>query len=397
MHMKSNTRSIATVLAIIPMSLLSLTFGQAENLVENGGFESTTGKAKKLGAIETANGWVSPTGARADLFSPGPKIPDISTPTNIYGTEEPKDGKNYAGIVAYSYNDKMPRTYIMAKLATPLKKGMSYCVQFNVSLAELSKYACNQIGAHLSSKPFGTEEKSSIIAETHVVHPDNRVFNAMYGWDRVCGTFVAKGGEKYITIGNFTNNDNTKNEKVKKPDNIKGTVLIASYYYIDDVSVTLVESGQKCDCGGPVIDEETVSSTIYQRSVVLNDKMTPTQKIEVQANYFGFGKDQLQPAGFASLDIIVAEMKANPTLRIEVSGYTDEKEIAKSQEKPAYANMDTKRITTVVNYLKEKGIPESRIVKSPKGNSEQNPDITASDEEDLVMAKNRRVTFKVVK
>lgn len=395
--MKSNTRSIATLLALIPMSLLSLTFGQGENLVENGGFESTTGKAKKLGAIETANGWVSPTGARADLFSPGPKIPDISTPTNIYGMEDAKDGKNYAGIVAYSYNDKMPRTYIMAKLTTPLKKGMSYCVQFNVSLAELSKYSSNKIGAHLSSKPFGTEEKSSIIAETHIQHPDGKVFNAMYGWDRVCGTFVAKGGEKYITIGNFTNNDNIKYDKAKKPDNVKGTILIASYYYIDDVSVMLVETGQKCDCGGPEIDEEQqVSSTIFQKSVVLNDKMTPTQKIEAQANYFGFGKDQLQPAGLAALDVIVAEMKANPTLRLEISGYTDEKEVAKAAEKPAYADMDSKRIAAVTAYLKEKGIPESRIVKKAKGSSEQNPDINPSDEEDLRMAKNRRVTFKVI-
>lgn len=379
------------------MSLLSLTFGQGENLVENGSFESTTGKAKKLGAIETANGWVSPTGVRADLFTPAAKVPDIGTPTNIYGMEDPKDGKNYAGIVAYSYNDKMPRSYLMAKLATPLKKGMSYCVQFNISLAELSKYSSNQIGAHISAKPFGTEEKSSIIAETHILQPDNKVFNAMYGWDKVCGTFVAKGGEKYITIGNFTNNDNTKYDKAKKPDNVKGTVLIASYYFVDDVSVSMIETGQKCDCGGPVIEEEPVSSTIYQKSVVLNEKMTPTQKIEVQANYFGFGKDQLQPAGIASLDIIVAELKANPTMRIEISGYSDAKEVEKAAEKPAYADMDQKRITTVVNYLKEKGIPQSRFVTVPKGSSEQNPDINPSDEEDLKMAKNRRVTYKVIK
>lgn len=394
--MKSNTRSIATILAVIPMSLLSLTFGQGENLVENGSFESTTGKTKKLGGIETATGWVSPTGARADLFTPAAKLPEISTPTNIYGAEEPKDGKNYAGIVAYSYNDKMPRTYLMAKLTTPLKKGMSYCVQLNISLAELSKYSSNQIGAHLSNKAFGTEEKSSIIAETHILHPDNRVFNAMFGWDRVCATFEAKGGEKYITIGNFSSNDKTRYEKAKKPENVKGTPIIASYYYVDDISVTMLETGQKCDCGGPEIDEEPVSNTIYQKSVVLNDKMTSAQKIEAQANYFGFGKDQLQPAGMASLDVIVAEMKANPTYRLEISGYSDETEIEKSAEKQAYADMDSKRIATVVKYLKEKGIPESRLIKAPKGSSGNNPDINASDDEDLKMAKTRRVTYKVI-
>lgn len=394
--MKSNTKSIATILALIPMSLLSLTtFGQGENLVENGSFESTAGKAKKLGAIDMATGWVSPTGVRADLFTPASKVPDISTPTNIYGTEEPKDGQNYAGIVVYSFNDKMPRSYIMTKFTTPLKKGMSYCVQFNISLAELSKYSANQIGAHISKKPFGTEEKSSIIEKTHVLQADNKVFNAMYGWDKVCATFVAEGGEKYMTIGNFSNNENTRNEKNKKPDAVKGTPIIASYYYVDDVSVTLVETGQTCDCGGPEIDEEAVSNTIYQRSVALTDKMTPTQKIELQAAYFGYGKDQLQPSGTASLDLIAAEMKANPTLKLEISGYTDEKEVEKANEKPAFADMDKKRVAAVVTYLKEKGIAESRLISAPKGNSEENPDINEGDEADLKMAKNRRVVFKV--
>jgi len=396
MHMKSNTKTIAAVLALIPMSLFSFIFAQGENLVENGSFESTTGKTKKLGGIEAATGWVSPTGVRADLFTPAAKLPEISTPTNVYGSEEPKDGDNYAGIVAYSYNDKMPRSYVSTKLTSPLKKGLTYCIQANVSLAELSKYSCNQLGVHVSKKQFATEEKSSIIDKTHILIKDNKVLNAMYGWDRVCGSFVAEGGEKYITIGNFTNNDKVLTEKNKKPDNIKGTILIASYYYIDDVSVTLVEAGSSCDCGTADV-EEVVSNTVYQKSVVLNEKMTSIQKIEVQANYFGFGKNILQPAGMASLDLIATELKANPTYKLEISGYCDENEISKGLEKPIYADMDKKRIASVIQYLKDKGIAETRIIEAPKANSEQNPDISEGDEEDLKMAKNRRVTFKVIK
>lgn len=394
--MKSNTKSIATILAIIPMSLFSLSFGQTENLVDNGGFESTTGKPKKLGGIDMATGWVSPTGVRADLYAPAAKIPDISTPTNIYGTENPKEGKNYAGIVAYSYNDKMPRSYVMTKFNAPLKKGMTYCVQFNVSLAELSKYATNQIGAHISSKAFGTEEKSSIIETTHIVHPDNKVFNAMYGWDRVCGTFVAKGGEKYITIGNFSNNDNTTAVKNKKPDGINGTIIIASYYYIDDVSVTLVESGQKCNCGGPEVDEQAVSNTVYQKSFEVTDKMTPTQKIELQVNYFAFGKNNLSPAAMTSLDLIAKEMKANPAMKIQIQGHSDAQEDAKGTEKPIYSGMDQKRIDAVVAYLRdEKKIEQSRLIATPKGSLDPSTE-TEGDDEDLKQAKNRRVTFKVI-
>jgi len=396
--MKSNTKSIATILAVIPMSLLSFSaLSQGENLVENGGFESTSGKAKKLGAIEMATGWVSPTGVRADLYTPAAKVPEISTPTNFYGIEAPKEGSNYAGIYAFSYNDKVPRSYIMAKLTSPLKKGMTYCVQFNVSLAELSKYASNDIAAHISKKAFGTEEKSSIIDKSHIIHPDNKIFNALFGWDKVCGTFVAEGGEKYITIGNFTNNANTKYEKSKKPDNVKGTPVIGAYYYIDDVSVVLLETGQACDCGGPAVDENAISSTIYSRSINVSEKMTPTQKIEVQAAYFGFGKDLLQPAALNSLDLIANEMKANPTFKLEIYGHSNEGEIERGNEKEIFANMDQKRIDAVKTYLKEKGIAENRLIAVTKGSSEPSSEVSASDDDDLAQAKNRRVTFKVIK
>ena len=90
-------------------------------------------------------------------------------------------------------------------------------------------------------------------------------------------------------------------------------------------------------------------------------------------------------------------MKANPTFKLEIAGYADAKEIEKAEEKPIYADMDKKRIAAVVAYLKEKGIAENRLIQTPKGNSESNSEINDTDEEDVKMAKNRRVTFKVVK
>jgi hypothetical protein len=123
--MKSNIKTLAAFMLVLPLSFnLYAQKGdkgdknkkttEAENLVENGSFEATTGKIKKLGSIDMATGWSSPTGVRADLYIPADKIPEINTPTNFYGKEEPKDGSNYAGIFGYSYNDKMPRSYIMS-------------------------------------------------------------------------------------------------------------------------------------------------------------------------------------------------------------------------------------------------------------------------------------------
>jgi outer membrane protein OmpA-like peptidoglycan-associated protein len=410
--MKSNVKTIALFLAIFPLSTISV-FGQkkdtkdskdtktstskkeveAENLVENGSFEATTGKPKKLGSIDLATGWSSPTGARADLFLFSSKVPEIAVPQNCFGKEDPKDGQNYAGIDGYSYGDKRFRTYLMTKLKTPLKKGTKYCVSFSLSLAELSKYSSNNIGVHISKKPFGTDAKTSIIEKTHILHKNNKIFNAFYNWERVCGTFEADGGEKHITIGNFSNNDQTKYERNKKSE-FKGTPIISAYYYIDDVIVTELEEGKKCDCDSG--DEKEISTTIYSRPPFLKEDMTPKEKIEAQMSFFAQGKTMLQPNAQASLDLISDIMKKNPTIKIQITGYNDEDEKEMAKENPMFEDMDLKRVEIVERYLKDKGIATDRIVKKISGSEGENSEIQISDDDDLKKAKTRRVTYIVI-
>lgn len=390
--MRLSTKTIVAIFAIFPIGMISSFTAQEENLVPNAGFETIEGKLKALGCIENASGWSSPTGARADIFTPT-KTVEINTPDNIYGKEDAKEGTNYAGIVAYSYGDALARTYLMTKLSTPLKKGMKYCVKFNLSLAEASKYSANQIGVNFSSKPFGTDSKTAIIDKTHVLDPKNKVFSAMYNWEQVCGIYYAEGGEKYITIGNFTSNENTKNEKNKKDPNMKKAVIIAAYYYIDDVSVTLITEDAVCDCA---VQEEVnqYSSTVYQKVVTINDNMPANEKVDLQKAYFAFGSSKLNPAGTQALDLIATILKADPGMNLEVTGHSDPMEDSVGVEKPVYADMANKRINEVIIYLKSKGIAESRIIPNPAGNSMPSEEIKELDDEDLKQAKNRRVSFK---
>jgi outer membrane protein OmpA-like peptidoglycan-associated protein len=46
-------------------------------------------------------------------------------------------------------------------------------------------------------------------------------------------------------------------------------------------------------------------------------------------------------------------------------------------------------------YLTEKGIEEARMIPSVQGSESPNEEIAETDDDDLKMAKNRRVTFKV--
>ena len=86
-----------------------------------------------------------------DLFSKKKESP-IGVPLNLYGKEHAKDGDNYAGIVAYSYNNKQPRTYLQSKLMKPLTGGIDYCVKFHLSLSDLSKYAIDNSHPEIRTK-----------------------------------------------------------------------------------------------------------------------------------------------------------------------------------------------------------------------------------------------------
>jgi hypothetical protein len=171
---------------------------------------------------------------RADFFLPS-KIQDINAPQNIYGTEDAKDGNNYAGVVAYSYGNKVPRSYAMTRLDAPMKKGLKYCVKFNISLAEASKYGCNNIAAQFTNKDRSTESKVPILSEDDenlLMHFNNTmtIQTARYNWSEICGVYTAKGNEKYITIGNFFSDSDTKYERMKKDPSSKAKQIIAAYY-----------------------------------------------------------------------------------------------------------------------------------------------------------------------
>jgi len=393
-----NKIKFSVTVSFFMVSLLSFGQDEAQNLVPNPSFESIGKKPKRLGSIESATGWVSPTGVRADLFVDS-KVENVSTPLNIYGKEYAKEGGNYAGIIGYLPKGKSTfksRSYVMTKLEAPMKKGMNYCVKFNISLAEASKYACNNIGAKLSKKPFGTDSKVPIIEDPSLLHfsNDHKIFNARFDWTEICGTIIAKGGEKYITIGNFDSDQNIRSERMKKDPKIKTSQIMAAYYYVDDISVKLLSDEEICECqandGGGV----SYSPTIYQRTFNITEEMNATERVEIQQVFFAFGKTKLATEGVASLELIAAEMQENPDMKLQINGHNNSLEDSVGVENDYYSDMDNKRIGVVMEYLTKKGIPESRLITSRKGSTVSN-DVNEEDDEDLRMAKNRRITFKV--
>lgn len=382
---------------LLTLPIWMLTFSvfaqEGENMVDNGSFEEAKNKKlRRTGDVDRAEGWVSPTGNTADLFSAEASMPDVMTPENVYGKEDPKDGINYAGIITFSYREKEDRTYLTAKLNTPMKKGMRYKVEFYASLAELSKYAANKLGAHFSKRAPGTDDKvPALIMETHVMHPKEEMFDGMYGWDLVCGEYRAEGGEKYLTIGNFTSDNDVKNERNRKPRDVRGKQIIASYYYIDDISVQLLGPNEQCNCN--YADEAQIEvSTVYQRSPEINNEMTIEEKVAEFGVYYASGRYDIKVAGDKTLDKLANMLDDNPSVKIQLTGHMDDEEAESSK----HSDISLKRAEYVRSMMVNKGIDASRFVIEDVKNNEPSKYIEEDDEDKLKSAKNRRVTFRVI-
>ena len=57
-------------------------------------------------------------------------------------------------------------------------------------------------------------------------------------WEHASMIYVAKGGERFVIVGNFFSNEETKNKRLPWRFGKKNNMLdYKSYYFIDDVSV----------------------------------------------------------------------------------------------------------------------------------------------------------------
>ncbi len=103
--------------------------------------------------------------------------------------------------------------------------------------------------------------------------------------------------------------------------------------------------------------------------------------------FFDFDQYVLQPESYAELDKVVELMKKNPSLSIQINGYTDSVGSAAHN-----LELSQQRARSVVNYLESKGIPAGRL--SAKGYGAAHP--VASNETEEGRAKNRRTELEVV-
>ena len=167
-------------------------------------------------------------------------------PYNSYNYQYPKSGNAFLGIATCAYNvsndsSKSDVEYISTKFANPLKQNTCYYAEMYVNLSNVCELGTNQISMLFSASEFTTAPRSY----TNTIQPQvqwdtTQCFTDTLNWVKISGTFVAQGGEQYLTIGNFKDG----NHLIKKglQSNFTqgfGTVIsrFFSHILIDDVAL----------------------------------------------------------------------------------------------------------------------------------------------------------------
>ena len=106
---------------------------------------------------------------------------------------------------------------------------------------------------------------------------------------------------------------------------------------------------------------------IYEFSLPDEVQAFPVKKAEaivLKDILFQTAKWDLEPSSFESLNAVIAFLKSNPSIRIQINGHTDN--IGKED---ANLQLSTMRARSVVDYIKQNGIAENRLIFKGFGSS----------------------------
>jgi OOP family OmpA-OmpF porin len=388
MKLKNIYRSVATIVALVAVTLSPQ--AQTQNLVPNSGFEDTNiKKLRSYGQMEeVSKDWFSATEVPADIYGDGAKGDKIAIPKNDYGTQEPAAGLCYAGFRAYSKDSRMQRSYLEVQLPQMLDRDTMYCVSFDISLADQSRYAVNDIGVVVSDRKIEQPNLGDMILKPDVKQKTNKVFQYAEGWEKFCGTFVGTGQEEYIVIGCFGSRSEMTIDKVKRPMGLTGAQLNHAYYFIDNVEIIKIKAKSQCVCSA--VDKRDMD-LVYGSSSVQGEDMTDAEKINSSAIYYAFLKRTPTGSGKQTVADIATILKANPGMKINIVGHCDEDEASEGKINARYKMIGKNRGDQIRRMLEAEGVPASQFSVS---------DIAAQDpansrDTDISRAQNRRVTFEV--
>lgn len=222
---------------------------KAQNLITNPSFEdidSCYGGVSQIGFDvfdwTGCKGWSCPIASSSDLWCENGVFSNANPPNLFFGFQFPRTGENFAGLffndgVVFSY-----REYIQNELLQPLESNLTYKLSFYHSPTK-TDCSTNQFG--VLALDYEMSDMSRLYLSDFVpsgVSSINQFQGDTSAWNYCEIFFKAKGGERFIVIGNFQDSTNAT-YALPCDTSFWGNLSYAgNYFYIEDVSLEIVPS-----------------------------------------------------------------------------------------------------------------------------------------------------------
>lgn len=206
----------------------------SQNLVLNPSFEDTLQCPNFVSQIDYAVNWHTSVNTpdyyhvcnNTSSINPGM----VGVPWSARGYQPARTGNAFGGVVIYWTAQPNYREIFYAQLQSPLVAGVTYSVgMYTILNEDNAMWAVDGgLGIYLSASPINPATPFAYTPQ--IVNPTGNVLNDSLNWTMISGTYLASGGEQYITIGSFI------------PDNMltifnRGGTYPFTSYAIEDVWV----------------------------------------------------------------------------------------------------------------------------------------------------------------
>lgn len=344
--------NLKTNIKILFFVIASANVGLAQNLITNPGMDAKcipTG----YGEIIATETWHNANGGSVDLFDKKKEMHCENTngiPVNYMGHQPLSiGGQNYAGIIAY-YDDgsnhpedtlkvkdgyKRYSEYLEGEFVEPLVAGKVYQVSFKVSLADKSARAVSCLGALFTTEKVN--QKSNAFIDQKPQFITHRVISDSINWVTIYGAYIATGGEKYITIGCFKDENFQVITTVGKLQNDSRK----AYYYIADAYVA------------PYMAKPDLDAIVFG-----------VDYIELMNLQFVNESSEITPQYYNELDEVANWMVKHPDMSFFIAGYTD-----LTGTNSINDPLSIKRANEVKKYLVQKGVKDTNIITEGYGSN----------------------------
>jgi len=370
--------SLVTVKYLFIIAILIASWSQinGQNLVPNPSFEENVycPVSYNQSSLNLIENWRQVSTGTPDYFNSCSNKAGV--PVNVFGDQVAKSGNAYAGLVTFASSKRDYREYMYAPLTRKLEAGEQVCIEIFVSPADDARFITDGLGVNLSKKKLDGKLDKVIDAEPAIECPWLYFVDGFDQWVLLSNTYTAKGGEKFITIGNFK--PDSELNVLKKT--VSGEIAANNwaYIYIDSLVVKPIESKKDCSCTIELLEDIVVDPPV---------ELEENSVVNFESVLFDFDRDELTEESKEKLNEVAKSLIKNKNLYIEINGHTDI-----IGDEGYNENLSKRRAEAVQSYLESKGIDKVRLTINFHGSAAP----VAENQTSEGRAQNRRVEFGIL-